>query len=114
MGKANGKAQEQERTFTVDMSWTDLNDVEIGFFIHSRHRAKSREFTQDSDVIGEVLEGGQRTGLISYREGLWKSEIRAKSVRAQAFHAIHELARQHGYADRAQPPAFGRGRRISR
>ncbi|MFY9877251.1 MAG: hypothetical protein WAL20_16670, partial [Rhodomicrobium sp.] len=72
MGKANGKAQ--ERTFTVDMWWTDLNDVEIGFFIHSRHRAKSREFTQDSDVIGEVLEGGQRAGLISYREGLWKSE----------------------------------------
>ena len=72
MGKANGKAQ--ERSFTVDMWWTDLNDVEIGFFIHSRHRAKSREFTQDSDVIGEVLEGGERTGLISYREGLWKSE----------------------------------------
>ena len=63
MGKANGKAQ--ERSFTVDMWWTDLNDVEIGFFIHSRHRAKSREFTQDSDVIGEVLEGGERTGLIS-------------------------------------------------
>ena len=54
MGKANGKAQEQERTFTVDMWWTDLNDVEIGFFIHSRHRAKSRQFTQDTDVIGEV------------------------------------------------------------
>jgi hypothetical protein len=72
MGKANGRAQ--ERSFTVDMWWTDLNDVEIGFFIHSRHRAKSREFTQDSDVIGEVLEGGERTGLISYREGLWKSE----------------------------------------
>ncbi len=45
MGKANGKAK--ERSFTVDMWWTDLHDVEIGFFIHSRHRAKSREFTQD-------------------------------------------------------------------
>ena len=72
MGKANGKAQ--ERSFTVDMWWTDLHDVEIGFFIHSRHRAKSREFTQDSDVIGEVLEGGERAGLITYRQGLWKSE----------------------------------------
>ena len=72
MGKANGKAK--ERSFTVDMWWTDLHDVEIGFFIHSRHRAKSREFTQDSDVIGEVLEGGERTGLLTYRQGLWKSE----------------------------------------
>ena len=67
-------AKTAERTFTVDMWWTDLHDVEIGFFIHSRHRAKSREFTQDADVIGEVLEGGERTGLITYREGLWKSE----------------------------------------
>lgn len=63
-----------QRTFTVDMWWTNLNDVEIGFFIHSRHRAKSRQFTADSDVIGEVIENGERTGLISYREGLWKSE----------------------------------------
>jgi hypothetical protein len=69
------KAKAPERTFTVDMWWTDLHDVEIGFFIHSRHRAKSRQFTQDSDVIGEVLEGGERTGLITYREGLWKSAI---------------------------------------
>jgi hypothetical protein len=69
---ANAKAS--ERAFTVDMWWTDLNDVEIGLFVHSRHRAKSRQFTQDSDVIGEVLENGERTGLISYREGLWKSQ----------------------------------------
>ncbi len=67
-------AKAAARTFTVDMWWTDLNDVEIGFFIHSRHRAKSREFTQDADVIGEVLEGGERKGLITYREALWKSE----------------------------------------
>jgi hypothetical protein len=60
--------------FTVDMWWTDLNDVEIGFFRHSRHRAKSRQFTQDSDVIGEVKGNGQRTALISYRQGLWKSD----------------------------------------
>ncbi|MGB9024849.1 MAG: hypothetical protein WA384_16865 [Rhodomicrobium sp.] len=64
----------QPKSFTVNMWWTDLHDVEIGFFIHSRHRAKSREFTQDADVIGEVLEGGERAGLITYREALWKAE----------------------------------------
>jgi hypothetical protein len=67
-------AKAAERTFTVDMWWTNLHDVEVGFFVHARHRAKSREFTQDTDVIGEVLEGGERKGLITYREGLWKSE----------------------------------------
>ena len=63
-----------QRKFTVDMWWTNLHDVEMGFFVHSRHRAKSRQFTQDSDVIGETIENGERTGLITYREGLWKSE----------------------------------------
>ncbi len=67
-------AKKAERTFTVNMWWTGLHDVEMGFFIHSRHRAKSREFGQDTDVIGEVLEDSQRTGLITYREQLWKSE----------------------------------------
>ncbi len=63
-----------ERTFTVNMWWTNLHDVEIGFFVHSRYRAKSREFTQDAEVLGEILEGGERKGLITYREALWKSE----------------------------------------
>jgi hypothetical protein len=31
--------------FTVDLWWTDINDVEIGFFRQSRHRAKSRQWT---------------------------------------------------------------------
>jgi hypothetical protein len=67
-------ANQAERKFTVNMWWTNLHDVEIGFFIHARHRAKSREFTQDADVIGEILEGGERSGLITYREALWKSD----------------------------------------
>lgn len=67
-------AKPAKRTFTVDMWWTNLHDVEIGFFIHTRHRAKSREFTQDSDMIGEILEDGERSGLLAYRESLWKSD----------------------------------------
>jgi hypothetical protein len=57
--------------FTVDLWLTDLNDVEIGFFRQSRHRAKSRQFSKDSDVIGEVDVNGQREGLITYRRGAW-------------------------------------------
>ena len=57
--------------FTVDLWWTDLNDVEIGFFRQSRHRAKSRQFSKDSDVIGEVAVNGERAGLLTYRRGAW-------------------------------------------
>lgn len=57
--------------YEVDLWWTDLNTTEIGIYQHSRHRAKSRQFTNDSDIFGEVKEGGERTHLISYREGAW-------------------------------------------
>ncbi len=59
--------------YTVDMWWSDLNDVEVGIFVKSRMRARSRQMTADSDVIGEVRENGERTGLLTYRESLWKS-----------------------------------------
>jgi hypothetical protein len=57
--------------FTVDLWWTDINDVEIGFFRQSRHRAKSRQYSKDSDVIGEVDMNGERAGLLTYRRGAW-------------------------------------------
>lgn len=57
--------------FTVDLWFTDINDVEIGFFRQSRHRAKSRQYTKDSDVIGEVDVNGERSGLLTYRRGAW-------------------------------------------
>lgn len=59
-------------TYTVDLWWTDLNTTEIGIFKHSRHRAKSRQFSKDSDVIGAVKVNGERTGLLTYRQGLWE------------------------------------------
>ena len=66
---ATGKAEWHE--FTVDVWITNLNSVEFGIFKHSRNRAKSRQFTLDMDVFAEVIENGQRTGLIAYREELW-------------------------------------------
>lgn len=59
--------------YRVDLWWTDLNDVEFGLFRRARHRAKSRQFTADMDVFGEVVQNGERTGLLSYRESLWKT-----------------------------------------
>lgn len=60
------------REFTINLWLTDLNSVEIGIYKHSRHMAKSRQFTKDMDVIGEVIEGGERVGLLAYRKGIWK------------------------------------------
>ncbi|MGE0627824.1 MAG: hypothetical protein AB7O43_08350, partial [Hyphomicrobiaceae bacterium] len=46
--------------------------VEFGFYKRSRNKAKSRQFTSDMDVFAEIKENGQRSGLLGYREQLWK------------------------------------------
>lgn len=60
--------------FTLDVWITNLNSIEFGFYKNSRNKAKSRQFTTDMDVIAEVTENGERTGVLSYREELWKSK----------------------------------------
>ena len=60
--------------FSINVWITNLNSVEFGIFKHSRNRAKSRQFTTDMDVFAEVTENGKRTGLIAYREELWKKK----------------------------------------
>jgi hypothetical protein len=58
--------------FVVDIWVTNFNRFEFGIYRRSRNRAKSRQFTSDMDMFAEVLEGGERTGLIGYREELWE------------------------------------------
>jgi hypothetical protein len=58
--------------FIVDVWITNFNAIEFGIYKHSRNRAKSRQFTTDMDIFAEVIEKGERTGLLGYREDLWK------------------------------------------
>ncbi|MEL6317604.1 MAG: hypothetical protein AAFR16_08200, partial [Pseudomonadota bacterium] len=72
------KAAGKHRRFNVDLWATSLNDVEIGIMRQTQHRARSSQFTKDMDVIGQITEGGQRTGVVAYRKGLWREETGAK------------------------------------
>src|SRR5688572_22572372 len=58
--------------FLVDIWITNFNFTEFGVYKRTRNRAKSRQFTSDMDIFGEIIENGERTGLIGYREDLWK------------------------------------------
>jgi hypothetical protein len=58
--------------FIVDVWITNLHSVKFGFYKHSRNQAKSRQFTSDMDIFAEVIEHGERTGLLGYREDLWR------------------------------------------
>ena len=57
--------------FVVSVWLTNFNSVEFGIFKRSRNRAKSRQFTTDMDIFAEVIEGGERSALIGYREEQW-------------------------------------------
>lgn len=67
-------ANEKWRRFKVDLWATDLNLVELGIMKDTQHRAQSRQFTKDMEIIGQIVDGGERTGIIGWREGLWKDE----------------------------------------
>jgi hypothetical protein len=66
------RAKPEWAEFTVDVWITPFNSVEFGIYKHSRNRAKSRQFTSDMDIFAEVTENGERTGLLGYREDLWR------------------------------------------
>src|SRR5215470_6238007 len=58
--------------FVVDVWITNFHSVKFGLYKHSRNQAKSRQFTSDMDIFAEVIEHGERTGLLGYRNELWR------------------------------------------
>ena len=70
IGRGRRKAEWVE--FSVDVWITDFHWVKFGFYKHKRNQAKSRQFTSDMDIFAEVIEQGERTGLLGYREDLWR------------------------------------------
>ena len=68
------KAGKDFHEFNVDVWITNFNSVEFGFWRKDRNKGKSRQFTSDMDIFAEVIENGERTGLLGYREELWKKK----------------------------------------
>src|SRR5215469_11968618 len=61
--------------FIVDVWITNFHSVKFGLYKHTRNQAKSRQFTSDMDIFAEVIEHGERTGLLGYREDLWRKHV---------------------------------------
>ena len=70
--RAKTSVKTQWAEFVVDVWITNFNSIEFGIYKKSRNRAKSRQFSSDMDIFAEVLENGERAGLLGYREDLWK------------------------------------------
>jgi hypothetical protein len=73
--KKAGPASERWHEFVVNVWITHFNSIEFGLYKRSRNKAKSRQFTSDMDIFAEVIENGARTGLLGYREDLWKNNV---------------------------------------
>ena len=55
------------RKIAVDLWRTDLHAKEIGIKKQEEYMAKSRQFTRDMDIIGEIKENGKENGTIGAR-----------------------------------------------
>lgn len=72
-GKAAAKdAKKTWHDFNVDVWLTPFNSIEFGPWKRERNRGKSRQFTSDMDIFAEIIENGERTGVLGYRKELWK------------------------------------------
>ena len=68
--KARTKAK--WRRFKVDLWLTDLNLVELGIMKHTQHEAASDQFSRDMEIIGQIKDDGERTGILGFRKELWE------------------------------------------
>ncbi len=59
----------------VDLWKTGLHGAEVGIRQQEQHRAKSRQFTKDSDIFGRVKENGKDAGYVAYRKDPWNAEL---------------------------------------
>ncbi len=68
------------REYVVDLWKTGAHGIEVGIKKEDQLRAKSRQFTKDMDIIGEVKKDGAENGYIAFREDPWKRELPNKCV----------------------------------
>jgi hypothetical protein len=70
--EATVAARKKWHDFLVEVWITPFNSIEFGFWKKERNRGKSRQFTSDMDIFAEIIENGERTGVLGYRKELWK------------------------------------------
>ena len=71
---ASNAAKAKWHDFIVDVWITPFNTIEFGFWKKDRNKGKSRQFTSDMDIFAEVIENGERTGVLGYRKELWQGQ----------------------------------------
>jgi hypothetical protein len=76
---------------------TPFNNIEFGFWKRQRNKGKSRQFTTDMDIFAEVIENGERTGVLGYRKDLWTDNT--GTDKRLVFKLFSETLNWHGTMD---------------
>src|SRR6185312_2162183 len=66
------KAEVLARAVTVESADSVPRDAKPAKPAKGRAKAQWSEFTADMDIFAEVIQNGERTGLLGYREDLWR------------------------------------------
>ncbi|MHA2403493.1 MAG: hypothetical protein ACXADH_10925, partial [Candidatus Kariarchaeaceae archaeon] len=74
-----------DREIIVDLWKTGAHGIEVGIKQDEQHRAKSRQFSKDMDIIGEYKEGGETKGYVAYRTTPWEAEVLKKKIVIKTF-----------------------------
>ncbi len=74
-----------DREIIVDLWKTGAHGIEVGIKQDEQHRAKSRQFSKDMDIIGEYKEGGETKGYVAYRTTPWDAEVLKKKIIIKTF-----------------------------
>ncbi|MHA1911232.1 MAG: hypothetical protein ACTSYA_06005 [Candidatus Kariarchaeaceae archaeon] len=72
--KKDTKKKAVKIRYNIDMWRSGVHRVEMGIKKKEQQRAKSRQFTKDTDIIGEVSKDGEKIGYIAIRDGAWNEE----------------------------------------
>jgi len=74
------------RKITVDLWKTGMHKVEVGIKKQMEHQAKSRQFTTDTDIIGEYDYHDEASkGYITIREDPWNADLNEKRLVVKVF-----------------------------
>lgn len=66
---------ETSKEFVVDLWKTDAHKVEVGIKKEAELRAKSRQYTQDTEIYGEIELNGEERGYVTYRKDPWEADL---------------------------------------
>lgn len=74
-----------DKEIVVDLWKTDAHGVEMGIKKDMQLRAKSRQFTKDTEIIGNVKKNDKEAGYVSFRTVPWEQELPNKRIIVKLF-----------------------------